>query len=102
GSSSRLSFRMFFLLMLRPPPRIRPGGLGTRRRIEVAVTLLPQPDSPTRPSVLPSWIEHDTPSTARNSPASVSNPTFRSSISRSGKRPPLTPAAAHSSLYGFI
>ena len=66
------------------PPRIRPGGLGTSRRIEAAVTLLPQPDSPTSPSVRPASIVNDTPSTARTSPASVSNPTFRLSISRSG------------------
>ena len=46
------------------PPRILPGGSGTSRRIEVAVTLLPQPDSPTSPSVLPCSIVNDTPSTA--------------------------------------
>ena len=32
------------------PPAIDPGGLGIRRRIESAVTDLPQPDSPTRPN----------------------------------------------------
>ena len=32
---------------------MRPGGSATRRRIESAVTLLPQPDSPTTPSVSP-------------------------------------------------
>ena len=35
------------------PPTMRPGGLATRRRIDSAVTLLPQPDSPTTPSVSP-------------------------------------------------
>ena len=35
------------------PPTMRPGGLATRRRIESAVTLLPQPDSPTTPRVSP-------------------------------------------------
>ena len=33
--------------------------------IESAVTLLPQPDSPTMPSVSPGASENDTPSTAR-------------------------------------
>ena len=32
---------------------LRPGGLAIRRRMESAVTLLPQPDSPTTPSVSP-------------------------------------------------
>ena len=32
---------------------MRPGGCGTRRMIDSAVTLLPQPDSPTRPRVSP-------------------------------------------------
>ena len=35
------------------PPTIRPGGC-TRRKIAMAVVVLPQPDSPTRPSVSPS------------------------------------------------
>ncbi len=35
------------------PPAILPGGVGIRRMIESAVTLLPQPDSPTMPSVSP-------------------------------------------------
>ena len=35
------------------PPTIRPGGDGTSRRIDSAVTLLPQPDSPTSPSGSP-------------------------------------------------
>ena len=35
------------------PPTIRPGGSATRRRMDSAVTLLPQPDSPTTPSVSP-------------------------------------------------
>jgi len=37
------------------PPVIRPGGCS-RRRIENAVTDLPLPDSPTRPSVSPALI----------------------------------------------
>ena len=35
------------------PPTMRPGGLGMRRRIESAVTHLPQPDSPTSPASRP-------------------------------------------------
>ena len=38
------------------PPSIRPGGLGINRMIDRAETLLPQPLSPTRPSVSPSWM----------------------------------------------
>jgi len=33
------------------PAAMRPAGLGSRRRIESAVTLLPQPLSPTKPKV---------------------------------------------------
>jgi hypothetical protein len=34
-------------------PGDAPGGIGIRRRIDMAVTLLPQPDSPTMASVSP-------------------------------------------------
>ena len=40
-------------------------------KIERAVTVLPEPDSPTRPSVSPSARSNETPSTARATPASV-------------------------------
>ena len=36
------------------PPSIRPAGFGSSRMIARLVTLLPQPDSPTRPSRSPS------------------------------------------------
>ena len=39
------------------PETILPGGEGMRRRMESAETLLPQPDSPTSPSVSPSSTE---------------------------------------------
>src|SRR5688572_1466824 len=52
------------------PPAMRPGGCGTRPMMERAVTLLPQPDSPTTPSVRPRSSEKSTPSTARTSPRS--------------------------------
>ena len=45
---------------------MRPGGLGTSRMIDSDVTDLPQPDSPTMPSVSPGASEKLTPSTAAN------------------------------------
>src|SRR5438132_2175546 len=53
------------------PPAMRPGGCGTSPMIDSAVTLLPQPDSPTMPSVRPRSREKSTPSTARTSPRSL-------------------------------
>jgi hypothetical protein len=38
---------------------------------EKAVTLFPEPDSPTTPRVCPSWIESVMPSTAFTTPSSV-------------------------------
>ena len=60
----------------RPPKRIRlpgsilPGG-SMSRMIESAVTLFPEPDSPTTPSVRPALTSRSTPSTARTSPERV-------------------------------
>src|SRR3954447_24199903 len=54
------------------PPAMRPGGCGTRPMIDSAVTLLPEPDSPTMPSVRPRSRRKSTPSTARTSPRSPS------------------------------
>ena len=45
-------------------------GRSTMRRIERAVTLLPQPDSPTMPSVRPGCRSKLAPSTARTTPSS--------------------------------
>src|SRR3954467_8759869 len=59
------------------PPAMRPGGCGTSPMMESAVTLLPQPDSPTMPSVRPASSSKLTPSTARNSPASVAKCVLR-------------------------
>src|SRR5713101_3997211 len=50
------------------PPTIRPGGFGTSRMSESAVTLLPQPDSPTIASVSPAASEKLIPSTALMTP----------------------------------
>ena len=35
------------------PATMRPGGIGSKPRIDKAPTLLPQPDLPTMPSVSP-------------------------------------------------
>ena len=51
------------------PASTRPGR-STIRRIERAVTLLPQPLSPTMPSVRPGSRSKETPSTARTMPSS--------------------------------
>src|ERR1700755_706200 len=59
------------------PARVRP-------MIVSPVTLLPEPDSPTMPSVRPSSTENETPSTARTTPSAVRNLTSRSAISRRG------------------
>src|SRR5438105_4800620 len=62
------------------PATIRLGS--SRRRIrESAVTLLPDPDSPTMPSVSPAATEKLTPSTARTTPASVKKYVLRSRTS---------------------
>ena len=52
--------------------------------IESAVTDLPEPDSPTTPSVAPGRSSRSTPSTARISPASVMNEVRRFSTFSSG------------------
>src|SRR5438132_8534185 len=57
---------------------MRPGGDAMSRMIESAVTLLPEPDSPTIPSVSPSFSSNDKPLTARTMPSSVANVTRRS------------------------
>src|SRR5688572_17104254 len=68
------------------PPAMRPGGCGTRPMMESAVTLLPQPDSPTMPSVRPRCRLKSTPSTARTSPRSVAKCVRSPRTSSSGVR----------------
>src|SRR5205809_673254 len=63
------------------PETVRPGG-GTRRTSDSAVTLLPQPDSPTSPSVSPSSTWNETLSTARTSPPTPGKCVDRSETSR--------------------
>ena len=53
------------------PVSMRPGGEATNRSTDSAVTLLPQPDSPTMPSVAPAGRSKLTPSTAGTTPSSV-------------------------------
>ena len=48
-SSSGVSPRMSVPANRISPPRILPGGLGTSLRMDEAVTLFPQPDSPDDP-----------------------------------------------------
>jgi hypothetical protein len=54
------------------PPAMRPGGVAIRRITERLVTDLPEPDSPTTPSVSPLSRWKLTPSTALTVPSSVS------------------------------
>ncbi len=55
--------------------------------IDSAVTDLPQPDSPTTPSVPRAGISNDTPSTARTVPRSVRNSVTSPVISSNAIRP---------------
>ena len=60
------------------PPSILPAGLGSSRMIARLVTLLPQPDSPTRPRRSPRSSSNEMPLTAWISPSCVRNRTSRS------------------------
>src|SRR6185312_7950591 len=63
---------------------MRPVSLSRSRMIDSAVTLLPQPDSPTSPTVSPSAMSKLTPLTARTSPSLVKNEVRRSLTRNSG------------------
>ena len=63
------------------PAGMRAGGMGFSLMMVWAVTLLPQPDSPTTASTSPSSREKVTPRTACTTPAYVSKDTCRSLIS---------------------
>src|SRR4029453_3882144 len=85
--SPRIS-RSFSLSRSRPskravPERTRPAR-GSSPSSASAVTLLPQPDSPTIPSVSPGEISNEIPLTAWTSPLPVQNWTRRASTERSG------------------
>ena len=64
GTRSRPSNRIW-------PSTMRPGGIAISFRIDIAVTVLPQPDSPTTQSVSPLLSAMSTPSTACSMPSSV-------------------------------
>src|SRR5215472_13457077 len=59
-------------------------GSTISRITDIIVTLLPEPDSPTMPSVSPSATVKDTPSTALTTPSSVRKLTLRLRTSSSG------------------
>ncbi len=71
---------------------------GKKPQIESAVTLLPQPDSPTSPTISPGAMESDTPSVRRTAPAAratgpgsraggaSTKPLFAARATRPGKR----------------
>src|ERR1051326_7605468 len=63
---------------------MRPVSLSSNRMIESAVTLLPQPDSPTSPTVSPFATSKLTPLTARTSPSLVKNEVRRSLTRNNG------------------
>ena len=69
------------------PPTMRPGGDGISRRIDSELTVLPDPDSPTSPTISPGRTANETSSTTRFAPSSVSNSTVRPSISSNASVP---------------
>ncbi len=75
------------------PPTMRAGSSSSRIR-DSAVTLLPDPLSPTMPSVSPGPTVKDTPSTARTAPASVRKTVRRSSTSNTGVSAAVAPVRA--------
>src|ERR1700694_45668 len=72
------------------PAAISPGCSISRMMLS-AVTLLPHPDSPTRPMICPGWIAKEMPSTARASPARVRNWVVRPSTRSRAEPPPCPP-----------
>src|SRR2546421_2555534 len=65
------------------PLTMRPGS-ATRRRMDIDVTDLPLPDSPTMPIVSPRFTSKLTPSTALTTAPEVKKCVFRSWTCRSG------------------
>src|SRR5215207_9787994 len=68
----------------RTEPEIEAFGERVRPMIVWALTLLPEPDSPTMPRISPGFSSKETPSTAPTMPSSVANLTRRSSTESSG------------------
>src|SRR5262245_25718941 len=83
-SSFFLSRSRSIPLNIAVPLTIRPGGSGIRPRSASVETLLPEPDSPTIPTVSPGKMSYETPSTAWTIPSSGLNSTTRSVIERIG------------------
>src|SRR5205085_4308422 len=83
---SRISYSLIRVrswpLNMTLPPTIRPGRCS--RMMLIAVTDLPQPDSPTMPSVSPEFSSNETPSTALTVPSLVENTVCRSWTSSRG------------------
>ena len=75
------------------PASNRPGGMSISFSTLRAVTVLPEPDSPTTASVSPRSTVRSTPSTARTMPSSVLNQVFKLRISSKGPRAPSTGVA---------
>ena len=82
SSSRSLSFVRSRPSKTTSPETIFAGGFGMRPMIESAVTDLPQPDSPTIPSVLPLSTSNEMPSTALTTPSRVKKCVRRSRTSR--------------------
>ena len=80
SSESVVSSRPFSLML---PPTIEPP-VGSSFMIDNAVIVLPQPDSPTMPTVSPGWTWTDTPSTACTTPWRSRISVRRSLMSSSG------------------
>ena len=74
------------------PPATWPAGLGRRPMIAREVTLLPQPDSPTTPTVSWAWTSKVTPRTAWTRPDEDENSTSRSRTERRGASLAVRPA----------
>ena len=81
---SRSEHSSRFFPFSRIAPAILPGGSGISRRMDMAVTDLPQPDSPTMASVSPAFTWKETPSTARLMPSGVRKWVWRFSTSSRG------------------
>jgi len=58
------SRRRFIVVTSSPATLMLPAAAGVRRRIARAIVDLPEPDSPTRPKVLPGAMEKVVPLTA--------------------------------------
>src|SRR5215831_4716884 len=67
------------------PLSMRPGGDGMRRMIDSAVTLLPEPDSPTSATVSPASMSKETLSTAVTLPRSLAKRVVRLRTCRRGR-----------------